>query len=131
VAPLLLKCDPRLSFKPSKCLKRKNFGMERLLNRKRLEIFPKCGPQTVFQSLNVIVRPVHGFEFDMPAFNCSIFNNSISQHSFFNISIFQPFAFNLFTIDFSTIFSDQFPRSCCNTISYRPLVVDRLLLCVL
>jgi hypothetical protein len=33
---------------------------------------PNCGPLTVFQSLNVIVRPAHGFEFDMPALNYSV-----------------------------------------------------------
>ncbi len=32
----------------------------------KLRKFPNCGPLTVFQTLNVIVWPAHGLEFDMP-----------------------------------------------------------------
>jgi hypothetical protein len=64
-ARLLLKCGPQLSFRPSKCLKLAYYNMKRLSYRKKLRILPNCGPLTIFQSLNVIVRPAHGFEFDM------------------------------------------------------------------
>jgi hypothetical protein len=32
----------------------------------KLRKFPNCGPLTVFQTLNVIVWPAHGLEFDLP-----------------------------------------------------------------
>jgi hypothetical protein len=63
-APLLLKCGPQLSLK---------FGINWLLNRKKLMIFPNCDPLTVLQSLDVIVRPAHGFEFDMPDLDLYLF----------------------------------------------------------
>jgi hypothetical protein len=41
---------PLLSLKPSKGLNLTDFGIKRLLNRKKLMIFPNCGPLTVLQS---------------------------------------------------------------------------------
>jgi hypothetical protein len=39
--------------------------MKRPPNIKKVKNISKLRPLTVFQSLNVIVRPAHGFEFDM------------------------------------------------------------------
>jgi hypothetical protein len=44
-------------------LKMTNFGTKRLLNRNKVDNRSKL---TVFQPLNVIVRPAYGFQFDMP-----------------------------------------------------------------